>query len=79
MHTGQTIGARLRSLREARGLRLIDVAPHLGTDTGSISRIERGQRDPSLAQLRSFAELYRVTVVSMLRGIDAPSSKRRVA
>lgn len=49
-----------------RGLKLHEVAPHVETDVGSVSRIERGRRDPSLKQLRAFAALYRVSLVDIL-------------
>lgn len=34
----------LRKARKARGLTLEDVAAKVGTDTGNLSRIERGQQ-----------------------------------
>lgn len=63
--SGTNVGERLRAIRNLRGLALNEVAPHIGTDAGSLSRIERGHRDPSLAQLRALAELYRVSLIDI--------------
>lgn len=63
------LGPALRRLRESQGLNLADVAPHLGTDAGSLSRIERGLRDPSLKQLVALAAVYGVPVVSLVRHV----------
>jgi transcriptional regulator with XRE-family HTH domain len=63
--SGTEIGERLRAIRGLRGLKLHEVAPHIGTDAGSLSRIERGQRDPSLAQLRALSSLYRVSLADI--------------
>lgn len=63
--TGTSLGERLRAIRAMRGLKLHEVAPHIGTDPGSLSRIERGHRDPSLAQLRSLAAVYRVSLLDV--------------
>jgi transcriptional regulator with XRE-family HTH domain len=62
---GTEVGERLRAIRTLRGLKLYEVAPHIKTDAGSLSRIERGHRDPSLAQLRALAALYRVSLADI--------------
>lgn len=41
------IGARIRKIRKAKGLTLAEVAINAGTDTGNLSRIERGLQDVS--------------------------------
>jgi transcriptional regulator with XRE-family HTH domain len=68
----KALGAMLRELRNSKGLRLDDVAPKIGTDAGSLSRIERGHRDPSLSQLRTLAALYGVAASSL---VDLPPSR----
>jgi transcriptional regulator with XRE-family HTH domain len=65
------LGPALRRLREAQGLKLSDVAPHIGTDSGSLSRIERGLRDPSLKQLAALAAVFGVPVVSLVRHVTS--------
>jgi transcriptional regulator with XRE-family HTH domain len=49
------LGARLRSLRRGRGLRLSDVARDTGFTTGYLSQIETGQATPSLTALAVIA------------------------
>jgi transcriptional regulator with XRE-family HTH domain len=63
--SGKAVGERLRAIRNLRGLKLHEVAPYIGTDAGSLSRIERGRRDPSLAQLRKFSDVYRVSLADI--------------
>ena len=67
------IGPALRRLRVARQLNLSDVAPLIGTDSGSLSRIERGLRDPSMRQLSALASAYGVPLVSLVRHFSAVS------
>ena len=54
-------------------MNLADVAPFIGTDAGSLSRIERGQRDPSLKQLSALASIYGVPLVSLVRHVPTPT------
>ena len=72
-----SVGQRLRAIRQVRGLTMAEVAPLIGTDVGSVSRIERDLRDPSLEQLRRLAAVYRVAITDIL-GREA-TVKRRVA
>jgi len=51
-----TLGETIRAARVAKGLRLTDLAASIGTDAGTMSRIETGKRDPSLRQLRGIAK-----------------------
>ena len=43
MSTGETFGERLRRLRTARGLRVLDVAYAAGITEGAIRQLETGQ------------------------------------
>lgn len=54
------LASDLRALRKARGLKLAEVALKLGRSIGWVSQVERGLSQPSLADLRSFAELFAV-------------------
>lgn len=60
------MGERIRSLRVERKLRQEDVAAFIGTDAGSLSRIEHGKREPSLRQLRRLAEKFGVSPSTLL-------------
>jgi len=44
-----------RSLREAAGLSLSDLAPDIGVDSGTLSRIERGLSTPRAGTAERYA------------------------
>jgi transcriptional regulator with XRE-family HTH domain len=50
------LGARIRSLREARGMKLKDLADATGLSDAFVSRLERGQVSSSVANLIQIAE-----------------------
>lgn len=54
------IGPRLRRTRELRGLKLTEVAEQAGMSKSTLSRLETGQRRPSLELLLPLARLYQV-------------------
>ena len=54
------IGPRLRRLRERRSLTLTAVAAGTGISKSTLSRLESGQRKPSLELLLPLAETYRL-------------------
>jgi transcriptional regulator with XRE-family HTH domain len=56
----ELVGARLRKVREQRGVTLTDVAERTGISKSTLSRLENGQRKPSLELLLPLAQLYRV-------------------
>lgn len=60
----EQFGANLRRLRDAAGLTQEALSRRTMLDTGEISRLERGVRDP---QLR--------TIVRVARGLDVPVSE----
>jgi transcriptional regulator with XRE-family HTH domain len=66
----------IRALRKARGLKLAEVALKLGRSIGWVSQVERGLSQPSLADLRSFAELFAVPV-SLFFSHDVPEEAER--
>lgn len=57
----------IRKLREERGLNQSDLADQSGVPQGTISKIERGQIQPTLSQLAKIAEALGVTT-NELRG-----------
>lgn len=66
------VGARLRDLREAAGLTITDLAQAAGMSKPHLSRLESGERSPSLASLLTLAAALRVPVASILpRELDA--------
>jgi transcriptional regulator with XRE-family HTH domain len=54
------VGARLKRLRARRGLTLTEVATSTGISKSTLSRLENGQRRPSLELLLPLALAYRV-------------------
>lgn len=56
----QTIGQKLRELREKENLLLRQVAAALEMDTALLSKIERDERKPGKEQVFAFAKYYNV-------------------
>lgn len=80
MRTATTsLGSRLRQMREAKGLRLQDVAEAIESDKGTMSLFERDVRSPSLEHLAALARFYGTTRSALLRGLDGERHPRRVA
>jgi transcriptional regulator with XRE-family HTH domain len=65
-----TLGQRLRRCRERMGWSQIDVAAKMGTSNMNISHYERDTRQPDIATLVRFAELYNVSVQWLMTGSD---------
>ena len=56
----ETVGPRLRRVREQRGITLTELAQTTGISKSTLSRLENGQRRPSLELLLPLAKAYRV-------------------
>ncbi|MEU2944134.1 XRE family transcriptional regulator [Nocardiopsis alba] len=54
------VGLRLRALRRARGITLADLAVTIGVSESTLSRLESGQRRPTLELLLPLARTYDV-------------------
>jgi transcriptional regulator with XRE-family HTH domain len=54
------VAPRLRAVREQRGMTLTAVSERTGISKSTLSRLENGQRRPSLELLLPLAEAYRV-------------------
>jgi len=74
-----TLGESIRRHRQAKGLRLADLAAAIGTDAGTMSRIETGKREPSLAQLRAIARAFGLRAGRLLDADHPRSMKRQSA
>ena len=57
-----SVGPRLRGVRKQRGLTLTVAAVHAGLSKSTLSRLETGQRRPSLELLLPLAQVYRVPI-----------------
>lgn len=56
----ERVGPRLRGLRARRGATLVEVSEATGISKSTLSRLENGQRRPTLELLLSLAAAYRV-------------------
>ncbi|CUR58539.1 Transcriptional regulator, XRE family [metagenome] len=60
--TLELVGPRLRRVREEREVTLTEVAHATGISKSTLSRLENGQRRPSLELLLPLAQAYRVPI-----------------
>jgi len=51
------LGSKMREVRLRLDMTQEEVAKYLGTDSGSISRYERGLREPSLLEILAFSRM----------------------
>lgn len=56
----EAVGPRLRKVRELRGSTLTEISERTGISKSTLSRLENGQRRPSLELLLPLAQAYRV-------------------
>ena len=64
-----TVGPRLRTLRRERGATLAQISTATGISVSTLSRLEAGQRRPTLELLLSLAQIYQVALDEL---VDAP-------
>ncbi len=72
------VGQRLRGVREQRGLTLTVAASHAGLSKSTLSRLETGQRRPSLELLLPLAQLYRVPIDDLVGAPDVGDPRIRL-
>jgi transcriptional regulator with XRE-family HTH domain len=60
------VGPRLKRLRSLRGISLADLSEMTGISKSTLSRLETGQRRPSLELLLPLAQAYRVPLDEMV-------------
>jgi transcriptional regulator with XRE-family HTH domain len=56
------LGQKMREIRLRLEMTQEEVARQIGTDSGAISRFERGLRDPSLLEILAFSQMSGVGV-----------------
>lgn len=64
---GERLGARIKELRRRRGLTLEDLAERAGVSRAMISKVERGEKNPTLVVTAKVAEGVGVTISELLR------------
>lgn len=62
------VGPRLRELRQRRGVTLAQLAEATGISVSTLSRLESGNRKPSLDQLLPLARAHQVTLDELVGG-----------
>jgi transcriptional regulator with XRE-family HTH domain len=67
------LAEKLREVRMRLEMTQEEVAKHLGTDSGAISRFERGLREPSLLEILAYSYMSGVGVEVLI------DDKRRLA
>ncbi|MBA4608597.1 MULTISPECIES: helix-turn-helix domain-containing protein [Aeromicrobium] len=65
------VGPRLRALRTARGATLADLSADTGISTSTLSRLESGQRKPTLELLLALSRVHQVPLDEL---VDAPET-----
>ena len=65
------VGARLRALRVERGATLAELAESTGISVSTLSRLESGQRKPTLELLLPLARAHQVALDEL---VDAPET-----
>lgn len=70
-----TLGNKLKKLREEKGFTLEYVANHLNTTKTSIGRYEKDDREPKSDMLLALAEFYNVSTDYLLGKSDLRNEK----
>lgn len=70
-----TLGSRLKRLREERELTLEYVAKKVGTTKVSISRYEKDEREPKSEMLTLLADFYDVSIDYLLGRLNTSAPK----
>jgi transcriptional regulator with XRE-family HTH domain len=66
----QSLGNRLHAMREARDWTLEELANHTGLSKAYLSRLEGGDRQPSIAALLSIAKAFGVSIAALFEQPD---------
>jgi transcriptional regulator with XRE-family HTH domain len=72
------VGPRLRQVRVQRGLTLTAIAQQTGISKSTLSRLENGQRRPSLELLLPLAQVYRVPIDDLVGAPDVGDPRIRL-
>ena len=68
------IPQKIRTLRQAKGLTLKELADKTQTTAGYISQLERGLVDPSLSTLRKIAAVLDTPLFALMDTRETPSA-----
>ena len=74
----EQVGPRLRHLRSHRGITLTALAATTGISKSTLSRLEHGQRRPTLELLLALAQAYRVPLDDLVGAPDVGDPRIRL-
>jgi transcriptional regulator with XRE-family HTH domain len=72
------VGGRLRQVRDQRGITLAELSARTGISRSTLSRLENGQRRPSLELLLPLAQAYRVPLDDLVGAPDVGDPRIRL-
>jgi transcriptional regulator with XRE-family HTH domain len=72
------VGSRLKQIRAERGVTLTDLSQRTGISKSTLSRLENGQRRPSLELLLPLAQAYRVPLDDLVGAPEVGDSRIRL-
>jgi putative transcriptional regulator len=72
---GEKMEKTLAELRKERGLSQRDLAKKLGVSYGAIALYETGKRTPSLKRAKEIADIFGVSVETILFGANVDETK----
>jgi len=72
------VGSRLRAMRAQRGITLVEVSERTGISKSTLSRLENGQRRPTLELLLLLAQTYRVPLDDLVGAPDVGDPRIRL-
>ena len=68
----QQFGDHIKQLRKEKGMKASELARVMETDKGTISRIERGELNPSLHFLCQLSEGFGISLQELLKNFNPP-------
>jgi transcriptional regulator with XRE-family HTH domain len=70
MDIRKRFGKRVKELRQARSLSHDALARLVELDTGSISGIEKGERDISIETIQKFSIAFQINISDLFEGLE---------
>lgn len=61
-----SIGARIKALRESQGMLQKDLAQRLGVTSQAVSSWEIGRTEPNMGQVAKMQEIFKCTITDMI-------------
>jgi transcriptional regulator with XRE-family HTH domain len=62
----EALGEILRTLREGKGMKQVEVSAAIGYSQRTIGMIERGEKSPTLRTIEDFATFYNVPLETLI-------------